>query len=93
MTVRRPPWHPSWESHPGEMLREKLQEMGLTQKAAAERLGIAAPEFNGLVTGARRITPMQALRLEDLTGISARMWLHSQADYDLSVERARRGNR
>ena len=91
MTARRGPkeWHPDWGVHPGELVREALSAAGMTQTAAAEAIGMKPPQLNDMLTGRRGIGPVVALRIAVLTGISARLLVRMQADYDLHVaERA-----
>jgi antitoxin HigA-1 len=71
-------------THPGEMLRaEFLEPLGLTQTAAAERLGIPLNRLNEIVRGKRGVTPDTALRLERLLGMEAAFWLNLQLGWDL----------
>ena len=88
-TPRARRWTPEWVVLPGEIIREKFAEMGLTQKAAAEAMGVAQPQLSAVVNGGTGITARWALRLERLTGVSAETWMGLQMGYDLGVERAR----
>lgn len=88
MTVRKlAPWEPNWADPPGDTIREKLQELGLTQEQAAERMGVSAPYLNGVIRGHRAITPRVALRLEELTGVRAEFWARLWAQYAVAIER------
>lgn len=82
-----------WSVHPGEILREALAERDLTQADLASRLGISQPAVNHIVTGARGIGVAMALKLEGALGISARLWLHLQADHNLYIARERAAGR
>lgn len=71
-------------THPGEMLLEEyLKPLGLTQTAAAHRMGISLRRLNELIAGRRSMTPDTALRLEKLLGASAESWLNLQLAWDL----------
>lgn len=71
-------------THPGAMLAaEFLQPLGLTQSAFAIRLGVSFPRLNELIRGKRSVTPDTALRLAQVTGMSADFWLGLQQDWDL----------
>jgi addiction module HigA family antidote len=72
-----------WSVPPSEVLREWLQERGLTQVEVARRMGVAPPEMSKLVNGHDRITPRQALALERACGINADVLARMQTDYDL----------
>lgn len=73
--------------HPGEILREKLEEMGVSGSEAADRLNVSQPYMSALLNGRTGAGPKTALKLERLTGISAEMWVGLQARYDLAVAR------
>jgi antitoxin HigA-1 len=69
---------------PGEMLLEEfLKPLGLTQSAFAIRLGVSFPRLNEIIRGKRAVTPDTALRLAQVTGMSADFWLGLQSDWDL----------
>lgn len=78
-----------WAVNPGEILREKLEEMGLSQSKAADLMGVSQPRMSHLCTGRKGIGPATALKLEALTGINANVWARLSADYAVSIERKR----
>lgn len=70
--------------HPGEMLLEEfLKPLGVSQSAFAVRLAVSFPRLNEIVRGKRAVTPDTALRLAQVTGMSADFWLGLQSDWDL----------
>ena len=71
--------------HPGEFLREMLDELGLTQAALAEALGVSPMRISHLLKGDRPVTAEMALRLGRAFGQTPRYWLNLQADYDLKT--------
>jgi addiction module HigA family antidote len=74
--------------HPGEMLLDEfLRPLGLQQSVVADELGSSRNRLNELILGKRSVTADTAIRLERRFGMSARFWLHLQADYDLQVAR------
>ena len=77
-------------THPGELLRQYLIPLDLSQSEVARRLHLPFNRLNELVTGKRGMTPDTALRLADLFEPSAEFWLTAQATYDLHVARAKR---
>jgi antitoxin HigA-1 len=78
LPTHRPP------THPGEMLLEEfLKPLGITQSAFAVRLGVSFPRLNEIVNAKRSVTPDTALRLAQVTGMSADFWLGLQQDWDL----------
>ena len=70
--------------HPGEMLLEEfLKPLGLSQSAFAIQLGVSFPRLNEIVREKRGVTADTALRLAQVTGMSADFWLGLQLDWDL----------
>ncbi len=69
---------------PGEMLLEEfLKPLGISQSAFAVRLGVSFPRLNEIIHAKRAVTPDTALRLAQVTGMSADFWLGLQQDRDL----------
>ena len=78
LPTHRPP------THPGEMLLEEfLLPLEITQSAFALRLGVSFPRLNEVINARRAVTPDTALRLAQVTGMSADFWLGLQQDWDL----------
>ena len=73
--------------HPGEYIREALEDLGLTQAALAKSLGVSAMRISHLVREERPVTAEMALRLGQAFGQSPQYWLNLQADYDLKIAR------
>ena len=67
--------------HPGEVLREYLGDMTVTE--AAGLLGVNRVTLSRVVTGASGISPDMAFRLGDAFGTSAELWAGMQMQYDL----------
>jgi len=65
------------------LLEEFLKPLGVTQSAFAIRLGVSFPRLNEIVNTHRSVTPDTALRLAQVTGMSADFWLGLQQDWDL----------
>lgn len=71
--------------HPGEFLRETLDELGLTQSAFAQAIGVSSMRVSHLLKGDRPVTAELALRLGRALGQTPQYWLNLQATYDLKV--------
>jgi len=83
LVERRLPTHKP-PTHPGEMLLEEfLKPLGITQSALARQLGVSFPRLNEIINGRRSVTTDTALRLAQVTGMSAEFWLGLQQDWDL----------
>ncbi len=74
--------------HPGEYIREALEDLGLTQAVLAQALGVSAKRISHLVRQERPVTAELALRLGQAFGQSPQYWLNLQSTYDLKVARA-----
>ncbi|WP_165975414.1 HigA family addiction module antitoxin [Actinomadura rubrisoli] len=80
---------PDYAVPPGETIREFLDDLGMTQRQLAARLGLTPKHVNQLVQGLVPLSPDVAARLELVTGLSARMWNRLEADYQTTVTRLR----
>jgi len=71
--------------HPGEFLHEILDELGLTQTAFAQAIGVTPMRVSHLLKGQRPVTAELALRLGRALGQTPQYWLNLQSAYDLKV--------
>jgi len=67
--------------HPGEVLREYLGEISVTDAAA--QLCVNRVTLSRIVSGASGISADMAYRLADALGTSAELWAGLQMQYDL----------
>jgi len=74
--------------HPGEFLREILDDMSLTQIAFAEAIGVSPMRVSHVLKGQRPITAELALRLGLALRQTPQYWLNLQAAYDLKIAQA-----
>ncbi len=74
--------------HPGEILGDELEEIGITPTELARQLGVLPNRISQIIAGKRAITGDTALRLGHWFGNSAAFWLNLQAAYDLRVAEA-----
>lgn len=77
--------------HPGEILREELQERGIKQKDFAKQIGVQATHLNAFIRGKRNLNDDLAMKLERHLGIPYKTWmnLHSGYMYDRKAMNAR----
>jgi addiction module HigA family antidote len=75
--------------HPGELIGDSLDELGVTISDAAKGLGISRQQLHNMIAGRAAITPEMAVRLEKALGSTADTWLRMQMNYDLARIRAR----
>ena len=73
--------------HPGEILKETLDDLGITMNQLAQHVRVPANRISSIVAGRRSITGETALRLARYFGTSPEYWLNMQARYDLESAR------
>ena len=69
--------------HPGEILREELDELQMSSKAFAEALAVPANRISAILRGQRGVTADTALRLSRYLGTTPEFWLNLQQSYEL----------
>ena len=70
--------------HPGEVLQDELEEIGLTQTALAKNIGVLPKAVNEICRGKRGISAEMAMKLSKALGGSPQFWLNLQNNWDLS---------
>ena len=74
--------------HPGEHLKEILDELGISQYRLATAIGVPPIRINEIIRRRRSITADTALRIGQALNMSPEFWLNLQRMYDLDVARA-----
>jgi len=77
--MKRPP------IHPGEILADELQEIGVKATELARKIDVPANRIYEIIRGRRSITGDTALRLSHWFGTSPQFWLNLQTSYDLRI--------
>ena len=80
---------PNYAVHPGALLKEELDALHLTQKAAAEKAGVSKTVINEVIKGKRGISAELAVKLESVVESPARFWLNAQSIYDEIMARVK----
>lgn len=75
--------------HPGLLVKDCLDDLGLTVAEAAAALHITRQQLHNIIAGRSRVTPEMALRFEKAFGSTADTWLRMQMNYDLAQARQR----
>jgi addiction module HigA family antidote len=75
--------------HPGLLVKECLDDLGLTVAEAAAALHITRQQLHNIVAGRSGVTPEMAIRFEKAFGSTADTWLRMQMNYDLAQVRQR----
>jgi addiction module HigA family antidote len=77
--------------HPGEILGDELEEIGLSAKKLADVLEVPPNRLYQILAGKRNITADTALRLGRYFGMSAAFWMNLQSAYELDLARRESG--
>lgn len=79
--------------HPGEFLRETLEELDISQAQFARAIGVAPMRISHVMKGARPVTAELALLFSRALGQSPQYWLNLQVAYDLKMAEQSIGSR
>lgn len=77
--------------HPGEMLRDELDALGLSARRFAAHIGVPPNAVTEILNGERRVTAPMALRLGKAFGVDPRYWTNLQSIYETKLARAEIG--
>ena len=73
--------------HPGEILKETLEDLGISMNRLSREIHVPANRISSIVARNRSITGETALRLARYLGTTPEYWLNMQARYDLETAR------
>jgi addiction module HigA family antidote len=68
-------------AHPGEVLRDYLGEMTVSE--AAKRLGVTRAHLSRILNGRAGVSAAMSLRLSAALGTAPEFWLKMQIQYDI----------
>lgn len=83
-------YYPQTVTHPGEDLREKLEELQMSPKEFAVRCNKPIKTISEVLNGKSSITPDMAIQFENVLQVPARYWLKRQYHYDEATARNNR---
>ena len=69
--------------HPGEILRDELDEVGLSANALAQALGVPVNRITMILNGQRGVSADTALRLARYFGTTPQLWMNLQKSWEL----------
>ncbi len=69
--------------HPGEVLRDELEELEMSARAFAEELNVPSNRITAILNGQRGVSAETALRLSRYLGTTPEFWLNLQKMYEL----------
>lgn len=71
--------------HPGEILREEMEELGLSANMLASILNVPANRICAILNGERSISADSALRLARYFGTTPEFWMNLQIAFDIKT--------
>lgn len=74
--------------HPGEILKDELEELSLSANAFAKALDVPTNRITAILNEQRGISADTALRLARFFGSTPDFWMSLQSSYDVKVARA-----
>ena len=77
--------------HPGEILKDELDEFGVSQTAFARQINVPPNRISQIIAGKRSVTGDSALRFGHWFGVEPQFWLNLQAQFDLADAEQRNG--
>ena len=78
--------------HPGEILCEELEALGLSAEELDDSLAVPLGTVASIVGKRRGIDAEFALRLSRYLGAGERLWMNLQVSYDLTIAQEQSGN-
>ena len=69
--------------HPGELLRDELDELGLSANALAKALGVPVNRITMILNGQRGVSADTALRFARYFGTTPQLWMNLQKSWEL----------
>ena len=79
--------------HPGEYLKEILEELGISQADFSRSTGLSTMRVSHVIHGKRPVTAEMALILGKAFGQTPQYWLNLQSAYDLKIAEMSIGTR
>ena len=77
--------------HPGAVLKDELEEMGVTPTSFARQINVPPNRVGQIIAGKWSVTGDTALRLGHWFDVEPQFWLNLQAQFDLVVADQRAG--
>ena len=77
--------------HPGEVLKEELEALGVTPTEFARQIEVPPNRISQIIAGKRAITGDTALRFGHWFGVDPQFWLNLQTQYELAVAQREKG--
>ena len=77
----------AYPTHPGEVLKEEIEERGISQRQLADSMGLTYSVVNEILNAHRPLTAKTALMFEAALDVPADSLMYLQTKYNLQVAR------
>jgi addiction module HigA family antidote len=72
-------------THPGEVLKDELEYLGVSQRSLAREMGVSYSVLNEVLNGKRALNTELAMMMEAALGVDAAPLLAMQNEYDMMM--------
>jgi len=79
-------------THPGVVLREIIDELGISQARLARDIGVSPMRISHVINGARPVTGELALKLGKYFRQNPQFWMNMQARFDMETAKELHGS-
>ncbi len=77
----------AYPTHPGEVLKDEIEERGISQRQLAESMGLTYSVVNEILNAHRPLTPKTALMFEAALDVPADSLMYLQTKYNMQTAR------
>jgi len=77
----------AYPTHPGEVLKDEIEERGISQRQLAESVGLAYSVVNEILNAHRPLTAKTALMFEAALDVPADSLMYLQTKYNMQTAR------
>ena len=77
----------AYPTHPGEVLKDEIEERGISQRQLADSMGLTYSVVNEILNAHRPLTTKTALMFEAALDVPADSLMYLQTKYNLQVAR------
>lgn len=79
--------------HPGEILRDELDQLGITPTEFARQIAVPPNRISQIIAGKRAVTGDTALRFGHWFGVDPQFWLNLQSAYEIRLAEEKSGRK
>ena len=77
----------AYPTHPGDVLKDEIEERGISQRQLAESMGLTYSVVNEILNGRRPLTAKTALMFEAALDVPADSLMYLQTKYNMQTAR------